>query len=327
MLTARIDVADLAATRFAVSPLAETISAVHVIAHPARSAINLPWFRWAQRQLAEHSLELPMVWPLVVSDRHGWPEFLAPAPARRWTDVSEQLARLRETTAEQIATSLHRCFGTAIPESAAELMRHPRAGLAELAAELRRAYDLLVAPHWDRLSGVFDADIGYRAGLLAEGGARRLFNSLHQDLRWEAGCLTLSSARRRCEVALGPDGLVLIPTVFGWPRAMMRTRTSTQTTLRYPARGVGALWETSRRVRSESAVERLLGVPRARLLGCLRTPATTTSLARALGVTPSAVSQHLAVLRESGLVSRQRAGRSVLYVVSELGLALLGEQD
>lgn len=204
-------------------------------------------------------------------------------------------------------------------------MAGPSSGLAELAAELRLAYDLLVAPHWERLSGVFDADIGYRAGLLAEGGARRLFNSLHQDLHWEAGYLTLSSAWRRREVALGPDGLVLIPTVFGWPRAMMRARTSTQTTVRYPARGIGALWETSRRVRSRSAVERLLGAPRARLLGCLRTPATTTSLARALGVTPSAVSQHLAVLRESGLVSRQRVGRSVPYVVSGLGLALLGE--
>lgn len=83
MLTARIDVADLAATRFAVSPLAETISAVHLIARPAGSAINLPWFRWAQRQLAEHSLELPILWPLVVSDRHGWPEFWARRAGRR----------------------------------------------------------------------------------------------------------------------------------------------------------------------------------------------------------------------------------------------------
>ena len=43
-----------------------------------------------------------------------------------------------------------------------------------------------------------------------------------------------------------------------------------------------------------------------------------------LEVTPSAVSQHLAVLHRSGLVrpAAQRAG-SVLYQASELGLALL----
>jgi DNA-binding transcriptional ArsR family regulator len=55
----------------------------------------------------------------------------------------------------------------------------------------------------------------------------------------------------------------------------------------------------------------------------LRSPATTTSLARTLAVSPAAVSQHLAVLRRCGLVDRARSGRSVLYQTSDLGLALL----
>ena len=71
------------------------------------------------------------------------------------------------------------------------------------------------------------------------------------------------------------------------------------------------------------AVEALLGAPRARLLGALRSPATTSALARRFGVTPGAVSQHLAVLHRGGLVDRQRSGRTVLYQASELGLALL----
>lgn len=50
---------------------------------------------------------------------------------------------------------------------------------------------------------------------------------------------------------------------------------------------------------------------------------TTTELARASSVTPSAVSQHLRVLRDSGLVARERYGRSVLYVTTERGMALL----
>jgi DNA-binding transcriptional ArsR family regulator len=67
----------------------------------------------------------------------------------------------------------------------------------------------------------------------------------------------------------------------------------------------------------------LLGRARATLLEALRSPATTTELARALGVTPSAVSQHLAVLRESGLVERERSGRRVGYRITALGTALL----
>ena len=52
--------------------------------------------------------------------------------------------------------------------------------------------------------------------------------------------------------------------------------------------------------------------------------ATTTALARRLGVTPSAVSQHLAVLHRGGLVDKRRSGRAVLYQTTALGLALLG---
>ncbi len=76
-----------------------------------------------------------------------------------------------------------------------------------------------------------------------------------------------------------------------------------------------------------ATVEVLLGAPRARLLGALRSPATTSALARRFGVTPGAVSQHLAVQHRSGLVDRQRSGRMVLYQTSALGLALLGAAD
>ena len=74
-----------------------------------------------------------------------------------------------------------------------------------------------------------------------------------------------------------------------------------------------------------TAVELLRGAPRARLLEALCSPATTTALARRLGVTPSAVSQHLAVLHRGGLVDRHSSGRTVLYQTSELGLALLDQ--
>ena len=43
----------------------------------------------------------------------------------------------------------------------------------------------------------------------------------------------------------------------------------------------------------------------------------------ARGVTASAVNQHLRVLRDAGLLVSTRYGRSVLYLRSELGSALL----
>jgi DNA-binding transcriptional ArsR family regulator len=108
----------------------------------------------------------------------------------------------------------------------------------------------------------------------------------------------------------------------GEEQAMIKLHTTTQTTLRYPARGAGTLWETGTRPAPGSTV-RLLGRRRAELLETLRSPSTATDLAQALRVSPSAVSQHLRVLRESGLVAGGRSGRSVHYRTTERGLALL----
>ncbi|WP_240776760.1 ArsR/SmtB family transcription factor [Nonomuraea basaltis] len=152
-----------------------------------------------------------------------------------------------------------------------------------------------------------------------------MFAGLHPDLRWRDGRLMLGGARWRTErvVDRGPGGLVLMSVALGSPYVLIKKRTSTQTTVRYPARGVGALWSAGTRAPSNSAV-RLLGRTRAELLEALRSPATTTDLARALGVTPSAVSQHLGVLRESGLIARERCGRNVLYMTTDLGASLCG---
>jgi DNA-binding transcriptional ArsR family regulator len=178
---------------------------------------------------------------------------------------------------------------------------------------------------------VLEADIAYRGGMLAGGGARSLFGDLHRDLSWSAGVLTMRDAEVGLAdggIELGPDGLVLVPSVFIWPEWSVSKATSTQTTLLYPARGAATVWEAAglgvANMGSDlGAVESLLGVPRARLLGALRSPATTSALALRFGVTASAVSQHLAVLHRGGLVDRQRSGRMVLYQVSELGLGLL----
>ncbi|MBB3732034.1 DUF5937 family protein [Nonomuraea dietziae] len=324
-LTIDLGVAELAATRFAISPLSETVSALQQLGDRDRQPIHLPWLRWAADELARHPLDLPRTWPLIVSDRPAWPEFLVPAPRGAGTSLEDDLAALRRTTAPQVRASLLRVFGDDPPAAVAELAARPVAGLREIAAELRAAHDRLIAPHWSRIRAVLEADVVHRARQLAAGGAERLFTDLHPDLRWRDGRLMLGGARWRAERAVnrGPGGLVLMPVVLGSPYVLIKKSTSTQTTVRYPARGVGALWTAGTRAPAGSAV-RLLGRARADLLEALRSPTTTTELARALGVTPSAVSQHLGVLRESGLVARERSGRHVLYMTTALGAALLG---
>jgi len=329
-LVISLDVAELAATRFAASPLCETIRAVQLLAAPQPPSVNRPWLDWARHQLDQRPLRVPRLWPLVVNGLPSYPEFLMPAPATQWPLFADEVARLAATAAEPVRASLCRVFGDGPwPASASELFERPRDSLREIADELAECYERLIAPHWERIRAALDADIAYRTGVLASGGARHLFADMHTDLNWAAGTLTIHDAdtdHSVFRVQKGPDGVVLMPCIFAWPHVSVSRATSTQTILLYPARGAANVWSPlGDRGISGTPAEHLLGVSRARLLSALRSPATTTTLARQLGVTPSAVSQHLAFLHRGQLVQRQRRGRTVLYQTSELGLALLGQ--
>lgn len=169
---------------------------------------------------------------------------------------------------------------------------------------------------------LLDLDISHRAQLLAARGPAGLLSGLHPAVRWQDGVLTIAQGRSPRVIALGQDGLVLCPSVFGGPHVVIKGNTSTQTTLRYPVRGIAELWAAPTTVPSDPLV-RLLGRPRARLLTALASPATTTMLAVEQGTTPSAVSQQLAVLRANGLITRERAGRHVYYALTDSGRTLI----
>lgn len=335
-MTVSIGVDGLAATRFAISPLGETIAALHLLGAAEPDPVNRPWLRWARAELARRPLAVPLLWPLLVSNGRSWPEFLAPAPATRSPGLDEELTRMLVTPPGEVRASLSRVFRDVSPwpDSARELHAEPRASLELIAAEVTDAHDRLIGPHWDRIRAVLDADVAYRGAVLAAEGARALFAGLHPGLRWSAGTLAYRKGDGGSErrVTLGPDGgLVLVPSVLIWPHVTMKMHTSSQTVLRYPARGAATVWEggategvaESLYSPDGSAVRDLVGAPRARLLHALRSPSTTTALARSLEISPAAVSQQLAVLRRCGLVDRARSGRSVLYQTSDLGLALL----
>jgi DNA-binding transcriptional ArsR family regulator len=320
----RISADGLAATRFAVSPLHETVTAVWLLGKPDPHPVGLPWLRWARGELTRHPLAAGRLWPLLTSNKLSWPEWLTPAPAMRAPSLAQELDRMLATPQRRVRESLERVFRgiDPCPEVVAELLATPLRTLELIAAEIAEAHDRLLAPYWDRVRVILDADIAYRSGVLASHGAGVLFAGLHRDLRWSDGELAFAAGNNK-QAMLGQDGaLVLTPTVLGWPDLSVKLHTSSQTALRYPARAAATVWELPDP--GNGAVAELIGKPRARLLGLLRSPATPTVLARLVGVSPAAISQHLAVLRRTGLVDRSRSGRAVLYQTSDLGLGLLG---
>ena len=132
----------------------------------------------------------------------------------------------------------------------------PAAGLALIAAELRSAYERLIAPHWPRIQATLDADVLYRTRQLAIGGAENLLTGLHADVRWREGRLMLVGRRWPLDLTVhrGPGGLVLMSVALGSPHILVKKRTSTQTTVRYPARGIAGIWTAGNRQQADGAV-------------------------------------------------------------------------
>jgi DNA-binding transcriptional ArsR family regulator len=62
------------------------------------------------------------------------------------------------------------------------------------------------------------------------------------------------------------------------------------------------------------------------MLADLAAPRSTAELAKRLSLSPATTSHHLTALRDAGLVTGSRAGRSVLYARTSLGDALASQR-
>jgi DNA-binding transcriptional ArsR family regulator len=321
-LALRFGPEDLLRCRFALSPLWETTNAVRTLAEPQRHGYHLAWLRQVQPRLPQ--LELAPL--LAVQPRRGYtPDFLAPPPHSPLVTIDQELDRVRSTPAEVVAVELGRSLAQredAPPAALRELLADPAAAAERLSGLLERCWQVLLAPWWERIRDLLDGDIAFRARRLADGGLERLFADLDPSIRFEGGTLEVGG-RGEGHRDLAGEGLVLMPSAFVWPGVVLVLDPPWQPTLIYPARGIAGLWQPPA-AQPPAALGRLLGRTRARLLLALAEPASTTVLARRLGQSPSGVSEHLAALRNAGLLTSYRVGHQVLYERTPLGIALAG---
>ncbi|GAB2904798.1 helix-turn-helix domain-containing protein [Streptomyces mayteni] len=319
MISFELGVEDLADTRFAVSPAAEALLSLRVLRDPGLSALQLPWRRSVLGRLGHLDTELLMA---LVARRRTLPDFVTPTPASFAPTFAEQLAVARRTPPDRVRHDLRLAHAPDPPpaalRAAAEEDDGRVAALRDAICELLAGYwAAAIEPWWPRMRLLLEADMTYRARRLAIGGARSLFADMHPNLRWHDGVLHIARMIGRHRVAAAGRGLLLIPSVFAHQPAPP-VSPDEPPRLVYPSRGVATLWEAVPPA-DPGALAALLGAPRARLLLLVEEPLATVELARRLGVTPSAVSQHLRVLYANGLVSRDRDGRRVLYRRSGLG--------
>lgn len=315
---------DLAQTRFAISPMWEVVTSSRVLSSPHAHPVHQKWAEQVRPRAAAAGLDRGWISELIPPTGY-LPDFLNPAPADSFAELSTELEAIRSTPAEQVRTELeHYTDGRKIAMSprVRSLYADPESVLPKVADEIAAYWELALAPYWARIRVVLEADVFHRARQVAEYGAAYLFNDLHSSLSWDDDTLRL--VRDCCAVtreASGP-GLVLVPTAFAWSNVLSRVVPPQPPQLAYPARAAGTIW-ARRPIAHAEAIAGVIGRSRTLLLAELEAPASTTDLATRTGLSASGISQHLSALRGAGMVSAHRAGHSVLYARTAVADSLL----
>jgi len=309
---------DLALTRFAISPMWEVVTSFRLLTGGSAHPVHRNWLEQVRPRVTAAGLDTGWLAELIPPTGY-LPDFLTPPPCEPTPALATELIALRATPADQVQADLD-VLGRTGPRCQA-LYTDPDGRLRRLAEEIEAYWEVALAPYWARIRALLEADVFHRARQVAEHGAGHLFNELHSTLNWDDN--TLQLVRGQCDLsreATGP-GLLLVPSAFA-AHVLTWSRPPHPPQLGYPARGIGTLWEHHPVARAE-AIAAVIGRSRTLLLSELVAPASTTELARRTGISAAGVSQHLTALRDAGMVSTHRAGRSVLYARTAVAESLL----
>ncbi|MGW4643298.1 DUF5937 family protein [Sphaerisporangium sp. NPDC004334] len=313
---------DVMTSRFAVSRLIETMHALWLLSGRYEAGVHRPWVERHRPAYERLLARLPALGALVLLFRRGEynADFIAPPPAGVNVAFEEELAVMRATPLAQAREEIARNLHGGPPPSPEALAVLDRPDIVRLLADVLRAtWEEILAPGWPRFQAILERDVAHRAGRLAAYGWAAALDDLDPRVRWCAVdgpghiAVRMDAAGKDERHRLDGRGLLLVPTVFGpgvgayledaWPYALV-----------YQARGIAAEPAPPR------GLTRLIGATRTAIL--LRLPATTTQLAALLDMSVGGTGDHVAALREAGLITGTRVGRSVLYHRTPLGDAL-----
>jgi DNA-binding transcriptional ArsR family regulator len=316
---------DLTMSRFALSPLWELTHALRLLAGPSDTSVLRPWLVRARGRYLALTREADVGVILALSSPGWGADFLVPVPAGVSTTIGDLLDQVRSTPAGQVQHEVALALAQQPPVDPRieQILTSDRAA-GYVADVLAAAWQALLEPEWQTLRAILERDVVYRAGQLTSRGWAAALGDLHPELAWDQGHIVLTRMRADQEAALGGRGLLFVPSVFIWPKLALGLDPPWPPSLIYPARGVAALCERPVAASaSGAALERLLGPSRAAILIALEEPASTTQLVATLGQSLGGIGDHLSVLREAGLISRARSGRSVLYRRTSVGDVLV----
>ncbi|GLW35470.1 helix-turn-helix domain-containing protein [Actinoplanes regularis] len=322
MIRIELDEPALARTRIAISPLTELVCSLFLLRRQGETP--WPYTSWAVRARKVLRTD-PATAPLALYFRlhRSYPDFLDPVPEEPAPTFTDQLEQLRRTPAEVIDEQLAKYHPDGdLPADLLPFRDDRRAALDRLTTALAAYWDAAIAPHWPAMRAALDEEVLLRARALAAHGPDALLARLHDRIRWEPPFLTLVKEHDHTFAALDKR-LLLVPLIFSRGALCCSTDHPDVVAVSYQSRGSVVLADSPAPATGDDRLAILVGRGRAAVLRALATPATTSSLATALGLAPSTISEHLSALLAAGVVHRRRVGRRVLYGLEPAGTALI----
>ncbi len=313
---------DVARTRVAPAPdpLWETVLSLHILqSRSAQPSFGL-WRDAVSERLrsAGPSRDIRLLFTLNPPTGY-FPDFLTPLAG--FDGLGAGLDALASTS----PALLNRDLGILaserpVPTEAGALARGEVAAIADLTNALRSYFEIALAPHWASIESVVEADRARRVRAIAGSGAAGLLQSLRPAMRWHGDELHVDYPFDR-DLDLGGRGLLLLPSYFCWRYPVTLLDPDLPPVLVYPAERPAA--HDAMPDESRQALRALLGNTRASALAAVGDGCTTSGLARRIGVSAAAASQHATVLRNAGLITSHRDRNMVVHSITPLGTAVL----
>jgi DNA-binding transcriptional ArsR family regulator len=318
MIELRMAPGDFARLRFAYSPLSEAINSLYMLHSGRVHALHRRWAETARERLSvlDTTLLRAIVPPV------GF-VLTPPVDLNGANTIEHQLQLLADWPPSLLRAELEALWqGLPMPAAARQVIADGPAGARRVSMALGTYWKIAIAPHWDQMQAVLDADIAYRAQQVTLGGISALLKDLHPDLQFRQSTIHISGTGRNYD--LEGNGLLLIPSVFAGSCLVFDPGSLGLPTLDYAPRGLGTVWDNNGTTPiGEDPLTALIGLSRTAILRNAELPRTTTDLARELSLSGASVSVHLSILKRCGMVTSWRSGRRVLYQRTPLASSIL----
>lgn len=319
MIELRMAPGDLTQLRFAYSPLSEAINSLYMLHSGRVNALHCRWAETARHRLRD--LDMTLLRAIIPP---GANVLTPPVDLNGANTIEHQLRLLAEWPPSLLRAELEDVWqGLPMPAAARQIIADGPAGTRRVAVALGTYWDAVIAPHWDQMRAVLDADIAYRAQQVTLGGISALLKDLHPQLQLHQSTIRINKTGHR-SYDLEGNGLLLIPCVFAGSCLMFDPGSLGLPALDYRPRGLGTVWDSNGTAPgSGDPLTALIGHSRTAILRHAELPRTTTDLACELGLSGASISVHLSILKRCGMVASWRSGRRVLYQRTPLASSIL----